>query len=132
MTTKTSRLNLRVSEELLAIMEEIGERKGLTISELVRDALDKYSDEEADAWNSGVVKVKLPLSALDDLEVLIMAGDATDLSQAINFALNEWIRDRKAYHIEGKEALRRKVEEIVEERAVREKLRSVARKMNER
>jgi len=132
MMAKQSRVNLRVSEELMALLEEIRERKGIgSISELVRDALEKYADEE-DSWNSDLVKVRIPYGLMNDLEKLIMAGDATDASQALNFALLEWTASRKRYHLEGKEAFAEKIDEVIQERAVKEKLKSAAARMKER
>lgn len=133
MVTKTSRLNLRVPEDLLVLLEEIGARKGLrTVSDVARDALEKYSEEEADSWNSDIVKVKIPRGALDRLETLVMAGDATDVSQAINFALNDWIASMTEYHLEGGDALRKRIGEILEERSTKERLKSVAKEMGKR
>jgi len=133
MTSKISRLNLRVDNDLMLLLEEIRERKGMrSISEVVRDALSRYLDEEADSWNSELVKIRIPMAMLDDLESLIMAGDATDLTQTVNFALNEWVRTKKEYHLEGRDALKRKVEEIVGEREAKRRMRSEAEKMRER
>ena len=129
MVAKTSRLNLRVPSELLELLEEISERKGAgTLSDVVRDALDRYAEEEADSWNSGVVKARIPKGTLDAVETLIMAGDATDFSQAINFALNDWVDSKSTYHLEGRDALRKKVGEEIEERAIKERLKSAQRR----
>lgn len=133
MGNKMSRINLRVSDDLVILLEEIRDRKGKsTVSEIVRDALDRYLDDESDSWNSGVVKVKIPLSTLEVLETLIMAGDATDISQAVNFAINDWVQTRQEYHLEGRDALRKKIGDMVEEREAKRQMKSVAEKMNER
>ncbi|MEM2839403.1 MAG: ribbon-helix-helix domain-containing protein [Thermoplasmata archaeon] len=133
MSSKTSRLNLRVSDETVRILEEIMERKGLgSISDVIRDALDRYVDDEGDSWNSGIVKVKIPKTMLEDLENLVMAGDATDVQQAMNFALRDWIEERKQYLLEGRDALRKKVSEVLSERVAKEKLKSAAQEMSRR
>jgi len=133
MVARTSRLNLRVSDDLLVILEEIGARKGLkTVSDVARDALSRYSEEEADTWNSEIVKTKIPRGTMEALETLIMAGDATDVPQAINFALNDWVASRTEYHLEGRDALRKKVGEVIEERATKTRLKSVAKEMSKR
>lgn len=133
MTAKMSRLNLRVSEEMMAILEELRERSGArTISDLVREVLEKYIDDEGDSWNSGVVSTRIPNSTLDDIETLIIAGDAVDMDQVVNFALNDWISRRKRYHMEERELLRSKVGELIEERVGREKLKATARRMSSR
>ncbi len=133
MVTRTSRLNLRVPEELLVTLEEIGERKGLsTVSDVARDALASYAEEQADTWNSDIVKAKIPKGTMDAIEVLIMAGDATDAQQAINFALNDWVTSKTKYHLEGRDALRAKVGEVIEERSTKERLKAAAKEMSKR
>ena len=129
MVAKTSRLNLRVPSELLELLEEVTERKGSgTLSDVVRDALERYAEDEADSWNSGVVKAKIPSVTLDAVETLVMAGDATDVPQAINFALNDWVDSRSAYHLEGRDALRKKIGEDLVERAMKERLKSAQKR----
>jgi Arc/MetJ-type ribon-helix-helix transcriptional regulator len=133
MVARTSRLNLRVSDELLVTLEEIGARKGRrTVSDVVRDALERFAEEEGDTWNSEIVKSKIPRGTMDALETLVMAGDASDVSQAINFALNDWVASKTEYHLEGRDALRKKVGEVIEERATKGRLKSVAKEMSER
>ena len=133
MPSRTSRLNLRISDELLAMLEEIRERKGLkTVSDVAREALDSYADDEADSWNSEIVKVRVPHNTRDDIESLVMAGDVNDLSQAINFALNDWISARRQYILEGRDAFKKKVDELLEERGAKEKMKSAAQEMSRR
>ena len=133
MNAKMSRLNLRISEEMMSLLEELRDRSGArSISDLVRDVLERYTDEEADSWNSGVVSVRIPNSTMDDIETLIMAGDAVDIDQAANFALNDWISKRKEYHMQDREILRQKVGEMIEERIGKEKLKATARRMSSR
>jgi len=133
MPPKPARLNLRVPEDLVDMLDEIRERKGLkSISDVVREALDNYADNEFDSWNSGKVNVRIPKVALEDLEGLVMAGDATDIQQAINFALRDWIEERKQYLLEGRDALKKKVGEILEERVAKEKMKSAAQEMSKR
>jgi len=129
MVAKASRLNLRVPSEVIDDLEEISARKGFdTISNVVRDALEKYADDEADSWNSGIVKVKIPNGTLEALEALVMAGYATDVSQAINFALNDWVKATREYHLEGRDAFRSKVLETLEEKATSERLKSAQKR----
>lgn len=133
MSSKSARLNMRVSDETVRILEEIMERRGLgSISNVMREALERYIDDEGDAWNSGIVKVKIPKMMLEDLEDLIMAGDATDIQQAVNFALREYIETRKQYLLLGRDALRKKVSEVLSERVAKEKMKSAAQEMSRR
>lgn len=133
MPSKSARLNMRVSDETVRTLEEIMERRGLgSISDVMREALDRYIDDEGDAWNSGIVKVKIPKLMLEDLEDLIMAGDAIDVQQAVNFALREYIETRKQYLLQGRDALRKKASEVLSERVAKEKMKSAAQEMSRR
>jgi Arc/MetJ-type ribon-helix-helix transcriptional regulator len=129
MVSKTSRLNLRVSSEVIDLLGELSERKGYgTISDVVREALERYAEEEAGSWNSEMVKVQIPKGAMDAVETLVMAGDATDVQQAINFALRDWIQSQTAYHLEDRDALEKKIGEELGERAIKERLKSEQRR----
>lgn len=129
MAAKASRLNLRVPSDILDDLEEISVRKGFgTISDVVRDALEKYADDEADSWNSGVVKVKVPNRTLETLEALVMAGYATDMSQAINVAIDHWVKETREYHLGGRDVFRSKVLETMEEKATSERMKSAQKR----
>ena len=129
MAAKASRLNLRVPDEIIDDLEEISARKGfVTISDVVRDALEKYADDEGDSWNSGTVKVKIPNATLEALEALLMAGYATDMTMAINFALSKWVDEKRHDLLEGRDALRMKVLETVEEKAASERTKSAQKR----
>jgi len=129
MVSRTSRLNLRVSSEVIDLLGELSERKGYgTISDVVREALEMYAEEEAGSWNSETVKVQIPKGMKDAVETLVMAGDATDVQQAINFALRDWIQSQTVYHLEVRDALDKKIGEELGERAIKERLKSEQRR----
>jgi Arc/MetJ-type ribon-helix-helix transcriptional regulator len=130
MSTKTQRLNVRLPEDDLRELEAIRQRNGLqTVSDVVREALTTYLDEESATWNSEKVTTIVPAALMEDVEMFIASGDASDVSQAITLALTGWVEDRKRYYLEGKELVRQKVAEAVEERGTRKGMARTASRM---
>ncbi|MGD9963283.1 MAG: ribbon-helix-helix domain-containing protein, partial [Thermoplasmata archaeon] len=120
MTTKTARINVRLPEEDLRELEAIRERNGLTsVSDVFRDAVQSYLQDEAGTWNSDKISALVPTALMEDVEMFIASGDASDISQAVTLALAGWVEDRKRYYLEGKDLLRQKVKEAVEERGTK-------------
>ena len=130
MSTKTQRLNVRLPEDDLRELEAIRQRNGLqTVSDVVREALTTYLDEESATWNSEKLTTIIPAALMEDVEMFIASGDASDVSQAITLALTGWVEDRKRYYLEGKELVRQKVAEAVEERGARKGMARTASRM---
>jgi len=130
MTTKSARLNIRLPEDDLQELEAIRERTGLqSVSDVVREAIGAYLHDEVATWNSEKIKAIVPMALLEDVEMFIASGDATDISQAVTLALAGWIEEKKRYYLEGKETLRQKVSESVEERGMRKGMARTASRM---
>jgi Arc/MetJ-type ribon-helix-helix transcriptional regulator len=126
----TARLNIRLPEEDLRELEAIRERTGnQSISDVVREALYSYLHDEAATWNGEKIQAVIPAALAEDVEMFIAGGDATDISQAVTLALAGWVEEKKRYYLEGKEALRQKVTEAVEERSTRKGMARTASKM---
>ncbi len=130
MPNKSARLNLRLPEKDLRELEAIRERTGLsTVSDVVRDAISAYLHDEEKSWNSEKIKAIVPSALEEDVEMFIASGDAADISQAVTLALAGWVEEKKRYYLEGKEALREKVREAVDERATRKGMARSATRM---
>jgi len=130
MTNKTARLNIRLPETDLQELEAIRERTGLgSVSDVVREALDAYLHDETTTWNSEKVMTLVPKALMEDVEIFIASGDASDLSQAVTLALTGWVEEKKRYYLEGREALRKKVTEAVDERDTRTGMARTAHRM---
>jgi metal-responsive CopG/Arc/MetJ family transcriptional regulator len=129
MTNKSARLNIRLPEKDLQELEAIRERVGLqSISDVVRDGITAYLHDEESSWNSEKIKAIVPNALMEDVEMFIASGDATDISQAVTIALAGWVEEKKRYYLEGKDAIRQKVGEAIEQRATRKGMaRSAAR-----
>ena len=130
MSTRSARLNVRIPEEDLRELEAIRERTGhQTVSDVVRDAIAAYVGEEAMSWNSDKITALVPSALVEDVEMFISSGDASDMAQAVTLALTAWVEEKKRYYLEGKDAVRRKVAESVEERDTRKGMSRVASNM---
>lgn len=130
MSSKSARLNVRVPQEDLLELEAIRERIGQSsVSDVVRDAIACYLEEEASSWNSETIKATVPAALAEDLEMFVASGDAKDVSEAVTLALTLWIEDRKRYYLEGKDAVRRKIAEAMENRDTRKGMARVASRM---
>jgi metal-responsive CopG/Arc/MetJ family transcriptional regulator len=130
MSTRSARLNVRVPEEDLRELEAIRERTGQSsVSDVVRDAIACYLEEESTSWNSEKVTAMVPAALAEDMEMFIASGDSSDVSQAITLALTAWVEERKRYYLEGKETVRRKIAEAAMERDTRKGMSRVASRM---
>jgi Arc/MetJ-type ribon-helix-helix transcriptional regulator len=128
--TRTARLNVRLPEEDLRELEAIRERTGLqSLSDVIRQAIQVYLHDEAATWNAEKIKAIVPAALAEDVEMFVASGDATDISQAVTLALSGWVEDRKQYYLEGKEALKQKVQEAVDERSTRKGMARAASRM---
>ena len=130
MTTKSARLNIRLPEDDLRELEAIRERTGLqSVSDVVREAIQAYLHDEISTWNADKISATLPAALMEDVELFIASGDATDISQAATLALAGWVEEKKRYYLEGKDALRQKVSEAVEERGTKKGMGRTAARM---
>lgn len=130
MSSRSARLNIRLPEEDLQELEAVRNRTGQnSVSDVVRDAIACYLEEESTSWNSEKITAIVPAALAEDMQMFIASGDATDISQAVTLALNAWVEERRRYYLEGKEAIRRKIEEAVEQRDTRKGMSRVASRM---
>ena len=100
-----------------------------SVSDVVREAIHTYLRDEASTWNAEMVKAKVPSAIVEDVEMFIASGDATDISQAVTLALAGWTEERKKYYLEGRDQIRQKVAEAVEERGTRKGMARTASRM---
>lgn len=130
MTTRSARLNIRLPEEDLRELEAIRERTGLrSVSDVVREAIASYLHEESSTWNSDRISATVPSALAEDVEMFIASGDASDISQAVTLALSTWVEDKKRYYLEGRERVREKVAEAMDERGTRKGMARTAARM---
>lgn len=126
----TARLNIRLPDEDLRELEAIRERTGSqSLSDVVREALESYLHDEIATWNGEKIQAIIPAALAEDVETFIASGDAIDISQAVTLALTGWVEEKKRFYLEGKEALRQKVSQAVEERSTRKDMGRTASRM---
>jgi Arc/MetJ-type ribon-helix-helix transcriptional regulator len=130
MSARSARLNVRIPEDDLRELEAIRERSGRqTVSDVVRDAIVAYVGDEAMSWNSDKITAMIPSALADDVDMFVASGDASDVSQAVTLALTAWVEERKRYYLEGKDTIRRKIAESMDERDTRKGMSRVASNM---
>jgi len=131
MTTRSARLNIRLPEEDLRELEAIRERAGLeSISDVVRQAIAGYLSDESSTWNSDRISATVPSALAEDVEMFVASGDASDISQAVTLALTTWVEEKRRYYLEGRDKVREKVAEAVDERGTRKGMARTASRMN--
>ncbi len=117
-------------DEDLRELEAIRERTGQeSLSDVVREALYHYLHDEVATWNGEKIQAIVPAALAEDVEMFIASGDATDISQAVTLALAGWVEEKKRYYLEGKEQLRQKVAEAIEDRGTRKGMARTASRM---
>jgi len=117
-------------EEDLRELEAIRERAGLeSISDVVRQAIASYLNEESATWNSDKVSAIVPSALAEDVDMFVASGDASDVSQAVTLALTTWVEEKKRYYLEGRERIREKVSETMNERGTRKGMARTASRM---
>lgn len=130
MTTRSARLNIRLPEEDLRELEAIRERTGLeSISDVVRQAIAGYLGDESSTWNSDKISATVPSALAEDVEMFVASGEASDISQAVTLALTAWVDEKKRYYLEGRERVREKVAEAMDERGTRKGMARTATRM---
>ncbi|RLF49924.1 MAG: CopG family transcriptional regulator [Thermoplasmata archaeon] len=90
---ESKRVTIRLSEEMLgkiASLVSSGEYK--TVSDVIRDALQRFLDERESPPNISRVTVELPRGNVIRLEQLVSEGDAISIGDAIRDAVREYIR----------------------------------------
>lgn len=99
------------------------------MSDVVRDAIAAYLHDESATWNAEKVQAIIPAALAEELEMFIASGDASDVSQAVTLALTGWVEEKKRYYLEGKEALRQKISESIDERGTRKGMARTASRL---
>jgi hypothetical protein len=78
------------------------------------------------SWNSDKITAMVPSALAEEVEMFIASGDASDISQAVTLALTTWVEEKKRYYLEGKDTVRRKIAESLDERDTRKGMSRVA------
>ncbi len=88
-------IGVRVPDELKIKVEELCEREGKTVSDLVRELLQEYIETREEEWRKVKLCVKVPERVYKQMELFVDYGYYTDVQDVINDALRLWLRVEK-------------------------------------
>lgn len=126
------RVNLRIPDELYEELVAIQERKGLTLSEVVRDAVSDYVAKEAPSWNTETVEMRLPAALISEIEMLIRNQIVADIDQAGLLAFRDWCRAEEEHYSKDLPAAEMRMNERIERREAEIAMKRRARDMKKR
>ncbi len=85
----------RVPDELKVKIEDLAEREGKTVSDLLRSLLESYVEEKEEEWQRVKISVKVPRSILNQVDLFVEKGYALDREHVVSEALSIWLRVKK-------------------------------------
>ena len=88
-------IGARVSDELKVKLEEICEREGKTVSEVVRELIEEYVNLKEEEWQKVKLCIKVPSVVYGQVSLFVDRGFFNNIQEAINDALREWLRIQK-------------------------------------
>lgn len=100
------RIDLRIEPDILDDLESIAKINGVDgRSAAIREAIYFYIEHMKNNWNSDSLSVSIPKRMMDQLDLFIRNGDATDVDQAIVLALTDWCAKKEKYYLSGRSRL---------------------------
>ena len=88
-------IGVRVPEELKLKIEDICEREGKSISDLVRELLQDYIEYREEEWRKVKLCVKIPEKLYKQAELFVDFGYYSDMQDVLTDALRLWLRVEK-------------------------------------
>ena len=85
----------RVPDELKVRIEDLAEREGKTVSEIIRELLEEYLKEREEEWQRVKISVKIPRNLISQVDLFVDKGYALDREHVISEALSLWLRVKK-------------------------------------
>ena len=85
----------RVPDELKVRVEDLAEREGKTVSDIIRALLERYVEEKEEEWQRVRVCTKIPRNLLNQVDIFVEKGYALDREHVISEALSLWLRVKK-------------------------------------
>ncbi len=85
----------RVSDELKVKIEDLCEKEGKTVSDLIRELLREYVREKEEEWQRVTVRVKVPRKIMEQVDLFVDMGYALNRDQVMSEALSLWLRTKK-------------------------------------
>ncbi|MGI0140732.1 MAG: ribbon-helix-helix domain-containing protein [Thermoplasmata archaeon] len=95
MTETSERVTVRIPQDLLEKLKRIQETKGTpTISDTIRDGLERYVEVHLPPPNIRKVVVELSRQDNRQLEEFVREGNSVSVDDAVRWAVREYIRQR--------------------------------------
>ena len=86
----------RVPDEIKIRIEDLAEREGKTVSEIIRELLEDYIKEKGEEeWQRVKISVKIPRNLLSQVDLFVDKGYALDREHVVSEALSLWLRVKK-------------------------------------
>jgi len=92
---KGSRVAVRLNYELREKLELYAEREGLSISDVIRAALEEYLSKRELSWNKIIMSISLPRVIAEELAKLEHNGIIPSIDAAIYTALDQWLEKKR-------------------------------------
>ncbi len=85
----------RIPDELKIKIEDLCEKEGKTVSELIRELIENYVEEREEEWQRVKLVAKVPRKILSQIDIFIEKGYALDREHVLSEALSLWLRVKK-------------------------------------
>ncbi|AGB04762.1 Ribbon-helix-helix protein, copG family [Aciduliprofundum sp. MAR08-339] len=85
----------RVPDELKVKIEDLAEREGKTVSEIMRQLLEDYVREKEEEWHRVRVCIRIPRNLLNQVDLFVEKGYALDREHVISESVSLWLRVKK-------------------------------------
>ncbi len=85
----------RVPDELKIKIEDLAEREGKTVSEIIRELLEDYLQEREEEWQRVKLTIRVPRNLISQVDIFVDKGYALDREHVISEALSLWLRVKK-------------------------------------
>jgi Arc/MetJ-type ribon-helix-helix transcriptional regulator len=97
MASETTRITVRLPSRTVTRLEELVRRDDYpTLSEAVRDSIDRLLEAKFPPNHIERVTLDLPKGRVVDLQQLVRSGDSVSLEDAIRNAIREYVRGQIA------------------------------------
>ncbi len=85
----------RVPDELKIKIEDLCDKEGKTVSEVIRGLIEEYIEEKEEEWQRVKVIAKVPRNIMSQVDLFIEKGYALDREHVLSEALSLWLRVKK-------------------------------------
>ena len=91
----------RIPDELKIKIEDICEREGKSVSNLIRELLEEYATLKDEEWRRKKICIKIPSALLEQVQIFTHMGYANDINGVIVEAIRMWLRAMKSEYQRG-------------------------------